>query len=173
MLRSTSIAVLGLGLVLVACAGASPSKTLAQGPGAPDAVRLPDVLVSTLDGTAVSLPSLADGTPLLINYWYAACPPCKEEMPALAALAREFSGRVTFIGINPQDDAATAQRVATERGTSYRQLLDSTQRSVDALRLTGFPTTVLVTRFGTIADTFRKSFTAVELRDLINRALLS
>ena len=142
MLRSTSIAVLGLGLVLVACAGASPSRTLAQGPGAPDAVRLPDVLVSTLDGTAVSLPSLADGT------------------------------RVTFIGINPQDDAATAQRVATERGTTYRQLLDSTQRSVDALRLTGFPTTVLVTRFGTI-DTFRKSFTAVELRDLINRALLS
>jgi len=172
-LRGTSIVVLALGLILTACGGASPGRTLAQGPGAPDAVRLPDVLVSTLDGTAVSLPSLAAGTPLLINYWYAACPPCKEEMPALAALAREFSGRVTFIGINPQDDAETAQRVAAERGTTYRQLLDSTQRSVDALGLTGFPTTVLVSRFGTIVATFRKSFTEAELRDLINRALLS
>jgi hypothetical protein len=62
--------------------------------------------------------------------------------------------------------------VAAERGTTYRQLLDSTQRSVDALGLTGFPTTVLVSRFGTI-ETFRKSFTEGQLRDLINRALLS
>jgi len=171
--RVTTAALLGFALLVSACGNSSPGRTISQGPGAPDAVRLPDVLVSTLDGTAVSLPSLADGTPLLINYWYAACPPCKEEMPALAALAREFSGRVTFIGINPQDDAATAQRVATERGTTYRQLLDSTQRSVDALRLTGFPTTVLVSRFGTVVETFRKSFTEDQLRDLINRAMLS
>lgn len=156
-----------------ACGNSSPGTTISQGPGAPDAARLPDVLVSNLDGTAVSLPSLATGTPLLINYWYATCPPCKEEMPALGALAAEFAGRVNFVGINPQDDAATAQRVAAERGTAYLQLLDSTQRSVDALGLTGFPTTVLVTRFGTIAGTLRKSFTEGELRDLINRTLLS
>lgn len=163
---------LGLGLLLASCGGASPTRTLAQGPGAPDAVRLPDVLVSNLDGTPVSLPSLASGTPLLINYWYAACPPCKEEMPALAALAREFSGRVTFVGINPQDDAETARRVAAERGTTYRQLLDSTQRSVDALQLTGFPTSVLVAADGSVIETFRQSFTEAELRDLIERMLL-
>ena len=130
------------------------------------------MLVSNPDGTVVSLRELAAGRPLLINYWYAACPPCKEEMPALATLAAEFTDRVTFIGINPQDDATTAQRVAVERGTTYRQLLDSTQRSVDALALTGFPTTVLVSADGTVVGRYRKSFTEAGLRDLINRTLL-
>ena len=115
--------------------------------------------------------SLVDGTPVVFNYWYATCPPCREEMPALGMLASEFTGRVTFVGINPQDDAATARSVAAERGTAYRQLLDSTQRSVDALGLTGFPTTVVVRADGSIAQSIRRAVSAEELRSILDAEL--
>ena len=92
-------------------------------------------------------------------------------MPVLAALADEFTGRVVFIGVNPQDDAPTARRVAAERGTAYRQLLDRTQRSVDALGLTGFPTTLVVRQDGVITASIRRAVSAAEMRTLLNQAL--
>ena len=127
---------------------------------------LPAVMVSDLDGAAVPLRSLI-GQPLLINYWYSNCPPCKEEMPALAAVATEYAGRVRFVGINPRDDAATARAVAAERGVTYEQLLDRTNRSVDAFSLTGFPSTVLVDERGNVLAVVRSAQTADELRALI------
>jgi len=185
MLRGarTTAGVLATVLVLAAtsaCSGNSTNKRAAAATitsASSDAVpvgtadTLPDVLLSDLDGNAIPMRSLASGTVTVLNYWYATCPPCKEEMPALGTVAKEFTGRVTFIGINPQDDAATAQAVATERGTPYRQLLDSTQRSVDALRLTGFPTTLVVRADGTIAQSVRRAITADELRTILNEVL--
>jgi thiol-disulfide isomerase/thioredoxin len=134
--------------------------------GARSPSPLPDVTVSDLAGQAVPLRSLI-GQPLLINYWYSNCPPCKEEMPALAAVAVEYAGRVRFVGINPRDDAATARSVAAERGTTYEQLLDRTNRSVDAFALTGFPSTVLVDDRGNVLAVVRSAQTAGELRALI------
>lgn len=133
-------------------------------------LALPDVTVSDLTGTAVPLRSITG--PLVINYWFSNCPPCKEEMPALAGVAAEYAGQVTFVGINPQDDADVAARTAAERGVTYRQLLDKTNRSVDALRLTGFPTTVFVDADGTIVETVRHAVTAAEVRAIIEQELL-
>jgi len=93
-------------------------------------------------------------------------------MPALATVAAEFAGRVRFVGINPQDSAEQARAVAAERGVTFEQLLDPTQRSVDALALTGFPSTVLVRADGTIASTIRRALTADELRAEINESLI-
>lgn len=155
---------------LTACGADRPLGSGAptgRGPGNP----LPDVLLTNLEGTPVQLGSLM-GTPLVINYWYATCPPCREEMPAFALVAAEFAGRVRFVGINPQDSAEQARAVAAERGVTFEQLLDPTQRSVDALALTGFPSTVLVRADGTITSTIREALTADELRTVINEDLL-
>lgn len=160
--------------VTVSCSSGSgssadPASSVAT---VPDAGKpLPDVLLSDLEGRPVPMRPLSAGTVTVLNYWYATCPPCKEEMPALGAVAKEFTGRVTFVGINPQDDAATARAVAAERGTAYRQLLDSTQRSVDALGLTGFPTTIIVRADGTIAQSIRRALSADELRSMLNEVL--
>ena len=124
------------------------------------------MLLSDLDGNAVPMRSLT-GRPLVINYWYSSCPPCDRELPALAAVAAEYAGRVTFIGVNPRDDAAAARSYTASRGVTYRQLLDRTNRSVDALSLTGFPTTVLVGGDGSVRVMVRHALTADELRALI------
>lgn len=157
--------------VLLSACGASGRTGSGTTAGITPDNPLPDVLLTDLDGEPVQLGSLV-GTPLVINYWYATCPPCREEMPAFALVAAEFAGRVRFVGINPQDSAEQARAVAAERGVTFEQLLDPTQRSVDALALTGFPSTVLVRSDGTIASTIRQALSADELRAAINEELL-
>ena len=48
------------------------------------------------------------GVPIVMNFWYAGCAPCRAEAPLLAKLAKEFEGKVQFVGVNVRDSAATA-----------------------------------------------------------------
>jgi len=39
------------------------------------------------------------GQPLVINFWATWCPPCQKELPAFAAVARQYQGVVQFVGL--------------------------------------------------------------------------
>ena len=61
------------------------------------------------DGTPVTGASLR-GTPALLNFWYAACAPCRVEAPHLVSLHEQFAPQgVRFLGVNVRDTATTAQ----------------------------------------------------------------
>lgn len=61
------------------------------------------------DGTEVTAASLR-GAPALLNFWYAACAPCRIEAPHLVKLHDEFEPKgVKFLGVNVRDTATTAQ----------------------------------------------------------------
>ncbi|MCT2008461.1 TlpA family protein disulfide reductase [Micrococcus lylae] len=61
------------------------------------------------DGTEVSAESLR-GAPAVLNFWYAACAPCRIEAPHLVSLHGQFASEgVTFLGVNVRDTATTAQ----------------------------------------------------------------
>jgi len=127
---------------------------------------LPDVTLSDVNGEPVAMRSLA-GTPLVLNYWYASCPPCEKEMPDFARVAEEVGATVRIVGINPVDDADTATSFAAGKGVQYQQLLDKTRRSVDDLGLTKFPSTVFVAADGTVIEIVGHELTADELRSRI------
>lgn len=62
---------------------------------------------------------------ILVNFWYAGCPPCRVEAPDLATLHEEFAPQgVEFVGINVYDQAATARTFAEEFGIGYPSILD-------------------------------------------------
>lgn len=66
------------------------------------------------------------GRPLLVNFWYAGCPPCRLEAEDLQALNEAYSPEgVTFIGINIYDQQATALTFAEEFGITYPSILDA------------------------------------------------
>ncbi|MBN1855765.1 MAG: TlpA family protein disulfide reductase [Dehalococcoidia bacterium] len=65
-------------------------------------VAAPDFSLGTLDGGQITLSSLW-GTPVLLNFWQLNCPPCKEEMPYLEALATEYKGRAYILAIDLGD----------------------------------------------------------------------
>jgi len=49
-----------------------------------------------------------DGVVTVMNWWYAACAPCRDEAPDLVQLSEEFADEgVQFIGVNVRDTAST------------------------------------------------------------------
>jgi len=71
------------------------------------------------------------GQIMVLNFWYAGCPPCRLEAPDLEALHQEFLGEgVVFIGVNILDQAPTALAFADEFGVTYPSIVDTNDGSV-------------------------------------------
>lgn len=71
------------------------------------------------------------GSVVVVNFWYAACPPCRAEAPDLEALYEKFSpDGVVFIGVNVRDSAATATAFANKFGITYSSIVDANESSV-------------------------------------------
>ncbi|WP_246123781.1 TlpA disulfide reductase family protein, partial [Cellulomonas terrae] len=50
------------------------------------------------------------GDVIVLNTWYAACPPCRKEAPDLVSLANDYENKgVRVLGINRTDAKGTAQ----------------------------------------------------------------
>lgn len=78
----------------------------------------PALTITTLDGRYLNLASFR-GTPTVINFWASWCVPCKQEAPELNAAAREYSGRVQFLGVDMQDSDAAARSYQAEVMSPY------------------------------------------------------
>lgn len=65
------------------------------------------------------------GDVTVVNFWYAACGPCRVEAPDLQAVWEEYEDDgVSFIGINTYDQPDTALSFAEEFGITYPSLID-------------------------------------------------
>ncbi|MHB1145352.1 MAG: TlpA family protein disulfide reductase [Thiobacillus sp.] len=74
-----------------------------------DPPALSDMPVTLLSGESTTLAALADGKPLVVNLWASWCPPCRREMPVLAAAQQRETG-IGFVFANQGESAATVQR---------------------------------------------------------------
>jgi thiol-disulfide isomerase/thioredoxin len=71
------------------------------------------------------------GQVMVVNFWYAGCPPCRLEAPDLEALHQEFlDDGVVFVGVNIIDQAPTALAFAEEFGVTYPSIIDTNDGSV-------------------------------------------
>ena len=66
------------------------------------------------------------GQPILVNFWYAGCPPCRLEATDLQELNDTFSPEgMGFVGINIYDQRATSLTFAEEFAITYPSILDA------------------------------------------------
>lgn len=97
------------------------------------------------------------GDVLVVNFWYAGCPPCRLEAPDLEALAQQFADEgVSFLGVNIYDQAPTALSFAKEFGVTYPSILDVNDGQVrlafaGQVAPTAVPTTLVLDREGRVA----------------------
>jgi cytochrome c biogenesis protein CcmG/thiol:disulfide interchange protein DsbE len=82
--------------------------------------------------------------PVVINFWASWCPPCRKEMPALAAAARQFNGRVDFVGVDTSDDRNAAIAFAAHSRVGYPLGFDPQAVVAGNYGVFGLPTTYFV-----------------------------
>ena len=113
--------------------------------------------LNTSDGSTIRSSDYV-GSVLVVNFWYAACPPCRFEAPDLAELAAQYADRgVQFLGINVYDDVAVANSFERDFGIRYPSILDTETGEArlafaGQLPPNGVPTTIIIDRQGRVAS---------------------
>lgn len=114
---------------------------------------------------------------VVLNFWYAGCPPCRVEAPDLEEVYQEFSDELTFLGVNVRDSAATANSFEREFGVSYDSILDVSTRDVlsafaGEVPPSAVPTTLVLDAQGRVAARISGQVpSATTLADLIDDVL--
>ncbi len=113
------------------------------------------------------------GSVVVMNWWYAACAPCRAEAPDLAALSKEFEDQgVQFVGVNVRDTAETALAFDRKFGITFPSVMDAQSGAV-SLAFTGVvspaavPTTLVIDKEGKVASRILGRIDASILRTLI------
>ncbi|AEE45050.1 TlpA family protein disulfide reductase [Cellulomonas fimi] len=96
------------------------------------------------------------GDVVVLNTWYAACPPCRAEAPDLVQLAQDYADEgVHVLGINGTDAAGAAEAFQRQFEVPYPSLEDTDGSAVAALQgvvpVNAVPTTVLLDKDGKVA----------------------
>ncbi len=134
----------------------APASALAEttlGVEAAVGQRAPDFTLATLDGKTFTLSeALADGSPVVLNFWATWCAPCQRELPALQSTAEHYGERAQIVGVN-LDQADTADHVddyVAERGLTFTIPLDPAQETAQRYNIIGMPTTFFIDGDGMI-----------------------
>ena len=107
----------------------------------------------------------------MVNFWASWCVPCRTEMPALEAAHERFGGRVAFVGVDHQDDRASAVRLVAQTGVTYESGFDPQGTVAAAYGLYGLPTTVLVSADGVVVAEVTGAVTEQRLLVMIHDRL--
>ena len=112
---------------------------------------------TTETGQAVSSADFA-GQVLVVNFWYAACGPCRAEAGELEDAYAAFEGDdVSFLGINTSDSAEAAAAFAKDYGVTYPSVITVDDRSVklafaERTPISATPTTLVLDTEGRVAS---------------------
>ena len=141
--------------------GAQPPQP--AGEGAPP-LALPD-----LGGRAVDLARLR-GKVVAVNFWATWCPPCRQEMPDLAAVWNEHRGRCfELLGVAEESAREDVAKMAS--AIPYPVLLDERAEALQQWGVSGYPVTFLLDTQGKVRQVFTGGVGKRELTDAIRPLL--
>lgn len=96
------------------------------------------------------------GHPVLVNVWATWCDPCRDEMPSLERLYRDYQGRGLRIAAVSIDDPGNEQLVrdfTSENRLTFDILHDPKAAIMRLYQVRGVPETFLISRRGEIVAT--------------------
>lgn len=133
--------------------------------------------VDVLGGQEVQLSDLlAQGKPVVLNFWAGLCPPCRLEMPDLQAAYEQFGDRVILLGLDVGPFTALGSNeqgraLIKELGVTYPAGTTSDPTVVRSYQLTGMPSTYFIEPSGEIVRKWTGLLTQDKLAELIAELL--
>ncbi len=118
-------------------------------------VIAPDFTVLDADGAEVTLADrLADGKPIVLNFWATWCGPCKSELPAFDKAAAEYADRVTFMMLNMtdgyQETVDGVKEFMEDNGYTFPVYFDTNYSAAIPYGANSIPLTYFVTSDGVV-----------------------
>lgn len=130
---------------------------------APTLSELEAMPLMTPQGKPESLAGLARGKPMVVNLWASWCPPCRREMPVLAAAQQQVPG-VSFVFANQGEDVVTMQKyLAAGQLVLANVLLDPGKTLGQKLGSMALPTTLFFDASGRLVDTHLGALSSASL----------
>ena len=114
------------------------------------------------------------GKPVVLNFWYPSCPPCRLEMPDLEAASRKHAENgVEFIGIMSLvlDTVADGQEFIDEFGVTFAVGPDTDGNILINSKVIGFPTTVFLDENHEVVRKWHGPLNAEKLDELVAEAI--
>lgn len=152
----------------------------ACGADAAPSLETPDLEISayqgqeTLGGETASLSSvLAQGKPVVLNFWAALCPPCRAEMPEFQRVHEHRGGEVTILGVDigPQQFLGTREEgraLLQELGVTYPAGTTYDEMVAREFEIVGMPTTIFIRADGAVARKWSGILTEDKLNELVD-----
>lgn len=114
---------------------------------------VPDFRLTQTDGAQVS-PDTLRGRPVVVVFWTAWCPFCKEEAPRINELAAQYEAKgVRVLGINIQDSEARTAGGVREFGIKYAVARDADASVAKSYKVQGTPTVMFLDKEGIVRYT--------------------
>jgi peroxiredoxin len=111
-------------------------------------IEAPDFSLETPAGEERSLESFR-GHVVLLNFWASWCGPCNVEKPSMVNLYKQLEAQgLTIVGVNLQENAATAKEFIEKHEIPYPVLLDRSGNVAGEYGVRGIPTTYIIDRSG-------------------------
>lgn len=110
----------------------------------------PELALKTMDGKTESLADYRESV-VLVNNWATWCPPCKAEMPTLAAYYNEHHAEgFSIIAIEAGDPVGVVSQFVQSHNLTFTIWLDPNGASLRAFGNNSLPNSYVIDRSGTI-----------------------
>lgn len=115
----------------------------------------PDFTLKSRDGKNIRLSEL-QGQVVMINFWASWCGPCRQEMPHLEAIHKEYVDYgFTLLGVNVDEKQELAEKLLAQIPVSFPILFDPSSSVSKKYNIDAMPTTILIDRDGNLRHLHR------------------
>lgn len=131
----------------------------------------PDFALNDINGNQVKLSDYR-GKIVVLNFWAVWCKYCKVEMPDFNELNAELEkgNDAVILAIDVQEDINTVKKYLNDNKITLKVLLDENGAISQKYNVSGFPTTFIINRDGSLAKTFPGATNKEAVLEAINKA---
>ena len=113
----------------------------------------PNFNLSDINGKNYSMKELK-GKPIVFNFWFTGCGPCKKEMPVLNKIRNNYKDKVEFISIT-FNSKIEVQETFSKHRFDFIKLVNA-RKLIDKLGISAYPKTIFVDKNGVITQIYEK-----------------